>query len=147
MRSVRNRRPRSAALSSAPTARSVKTPTPISVATRTNFREGIRIPPIGDIPILTEIGDELTQWRNDATTTGFFAPLRELFQGIAPMKYAVIGAAGQLGRDLCPRLSGDVVPLDRTTADLTNPELLRATLAGLRPDVVVNCAAYNFVDK
>jgi dTDP-4-dehydrorhamnose reductase len=63
------------------------------------------------------------------------------------MKFAVIGAAGQLGRDLCPRLGGDVTPLDRTRADLTNAELLRATLTDLRPDVVVNCAAYNFVDK
>jgi dTDP-4-dehydrorhamnose reductase len=63
------------------------------------------------------------------------------------MKYAVIGAAGQLGRDLCPRLAGDVIPLDRSTADLTNPKLLRATLDSLRPDVVINCAAYNFVDK
>src|SRR5438445_13774492 len=63
------------------------------------------------------------------------------------MKFAVIGAAGQLGRDLCPRLSGEVVPLDRARADLTKPDLLQATLAALRPDVVVNCAAYNFVDK
>src|SRR5262249_45799793 len=55
--------------------------------------------------------------------------------------------AGQLGRDLCPRLAGEVIPLDRSQADLTNPGLLRATLRGLRPDVVVNCAAYNFVDK
>jgi dTDP-4-dehydrorhamnose reductase len=63
------------------------------------------------------------------------------------MRYAVIGAAGQLGRDLCPRLTGEVVPLDRSRADLTNPDLLRATLTALRPDVVINCAAYNFVDK
>jgi dTDP-4-dehydrorhamnose reductase len=63
------------------------------------------------------------------------------------VKYAVIGAAGQLGRDLCPRLDGEVVPLGRDRADLTRPELLRATLTDLRPDVVVNCAAYNFVDK
>ncbi len=63
------------------------------------------------------------------------------------MKYAVLGAAGQLGRDLCPRLDGDVVPLTRTAADLTNPDLLRAALTQLRPDVVVNCAAYNFVDR
>ena len=63
------------------------------------------------------------------------------------MKYAVIGAAGQLGRDLCPRLSGDIVPLGRDKADLTRPELLRSTLTSLRPDVVINCAAYNFVDK
>jgi dTDP-4-dehydrorhamnose reductase len=63
------------------------------------------------------------------------------------VKIAVIGAAGQLGRDLCPRLDGEVVPLGRDRADLTRPELLRATLTNLRPDVVVNCAAYNFVDK
>ena len=63
------------------------------------------------------------------------------------MRFAVIGAAGQLGRDLCPRLPGEVTPLDRTRADLTNAHQLKATLADLRPDVVVNCAAYNFVDK
>jgi dTDP-4-dehydrorhamnose reductase len=63
------------------------------------------------------------------------------------MTIAVLGAAGQLGRDLCPRLGDSVVPLDRARADLTNPDQLRATLAELRPAVVVNCAAYNFVDK
>jgi dTDP-4-dehydrorhamnose reductase len=63
------------------------------------------------------------------------------------MRFAVLGAAGQLGRDLCPRLPGDVVPLDRTRADLTNPDQIEATLADLRPTVVVNCAAYNLVDK
>jgi dTDP-4-dehydrorhamnose reductase len=63
------------------------------------------------------------------------------------MRYAVIGAAGQLGRDLCPRLDGDVVPLTRARADLTRADLLRATLAEVRPGAVVNCAAYNFVDR
>src|SRR5438046_5108327 len=63
------------------------------------------------------------------------------------MRFAVLGAAGQLGRCLCPRLTGEVVPLDRTRADLTNADQLRATLTALRPDVVINCAAYNFVDK
>lgn len=63
------------------------------------------------------------------------------------MKYAVIGAAGQLGRDLCPRLPGDVTPLTRAQTDLTKLETLKDTLGQLRPDVVVNCAAYNFVDK
>jgi dTDP-4-dehydrorhamnose reductase len=62
------------------------------------------------------------------------------------MKYAVIGAAGQLGRDLCARLP-DVVSLARAQADLTQPEPLRAMLTELRPDMVINCAAYNFVDK
>jgi dTDP-4-dehydrorhamnose reductase len=63
------------------------------------------------------------------------------------MRYAVIGAAGQLGRDLCPRLQGGVIPLGRDRAELTKPDLVRATLSDLRPDVVVNCAAYNFVDR
>lgn len=63
------------------------------------------------------------------------------------MKYAVLGANGQLGHDLCPRLPGEVVPLARPAADLTQPQALRATLEELRPDVVVNCAAYNFVDR
>src|SRR5262249_48336234 len=30
---------------------------------------------------------------------------------------------------------------------LMNHDLVRTTLSSLRPDVVVNCAAYNFVDK
>ncbi len=63
------------------------------------------------------------------------------------MRYAVIGAAGQLGRDLCPRLPGEVIALGRDRAELTQPDLLRATLTGLRPDAVINCAAYNFVDR
>jgi dTDP-4-dehydrorhamnose reductase len=63
------------------------------------------------------------------------------------VKYGVIGSAGQLGRDLCPRLVGEVVALTRENADLTQADRLRETLTALRPDVVVNCAAYNFVDK
>src|SRR3954469_7487276 len=63
------------------------------------------------------------------------------------MRYAVIGSSGQLGRDICPRLGGDVIPLMRPNGDLTNPTHLAAVLADARPDVVINCAAYNFVDK
>jgi dTDP-4-dehydrorhamnose reductase len=63
------------------------------------------------------------------------------------LRYAVLGAAGQLGRDLCPQLPGEVVPLTREHADLTRPDALQTTLAALRPDVVINCAAYNFVDR
>src|SRR5437868_6709649 len=63
------------------------------------------------------------------------------------MHYAVLGAVGQLGRDLCPRLGGHVTALTRAEADLTRPETLQATLTALRPQVVINCAAYNFVDQ
>ncbi len=66
------------------------------------------------------------------------------------MRYAVLGAAGQLGRDLCPRLSGEVIPLSRSGSpmvDLARPESLRTLFDDVRPAVVVNCAAYNFVDR
>jgi dTDP-4-dehydrorhamnose reductase len=63
------------------------------------------------------------------------------------LRYALLGAAGQLGRDLAPRLAGEVTPLVREQADLTRPEMLRAALEQARPDVIVNCAAYNLVDK
>src|SRR5262249_59208408 len=35
------------------------------------------------------------------------------------VKYAVLGAGGQLGRDLCPRLAGEGLPLTRADADPT----------------------------
>ena len=63
------------------------------------------------------------------------------------MKYALLGAGGQLGRDLQPRLPGEVVAWTRQEADLTRTAELRAALEALRPDVVVNCAAYNLVDR
>jgi dTDP-4-dehydrorhamnose reductase len=47
-------------------------------------------------------------------------------------------------------LPGEVIAFSRggsPAADLTSPESLRSTLEELRPDVVVNCAAYNFVDR
>ncbi|MCE9563440.1 MAG: dTDP-4-dehydrorhamnose reductase [Planctomycetes bacterium] len=63
------------------------------------------------------------------------------------MRIAVLGAAGQLGRDLCPRLPGDVIALTRADIDLSQPASIATALATARPDVLVNCAAYNFVDK
>ncbi len=66
------------------------------------------------------------------------------------MRFVVLGAAGQLGRDLCPRLPGEVVAVSRSgspAVDLTRPESLPSLFENVRPDVVVNCAAYNFVDR
>jgi dTDP-4-dehydrorhamnose reductase len=62
-------------------------------------------------------------------------------------RYLVLGANGQLGRDLCPRLPGDVVAADRSRVDLTQQHTIDSALAEIRPQVVVNCAAYNFVDR
>jgi dTDP-4-dehydrorhamnose reductase len=65
------------------------------------------------------------------------------------MRTAVLGAAGQLGRDLCPLLPGEVVPLSRADIDLDHHAATPPFFAAGRPaiDVLVNCAAYNFVDK
>jgi dTDP-4-dehydrorhamnose reductase len=63
------------------------------------------------------------------------------------MKYAVLGAHGQLGSELCRRLSGQVVPLTRAEIDLGRIETVRPVLEKLRCDFVINCAAYNLVDQ
>ena len=63
------------------------------------------------------------------------------------MKVVVLGAGGQLGRDLVPRLPGEVVPITREQIDLARPDGIRPAVEALRPAVLVNCAAYNFVDK
>ena len=46
-----------------------------------------------------------------------------------------------------PRLAGNVVPLIRSDLDLDRPDTITAYFAANRPDLFVNCAAYNFVDK
>ncbi len=63
------------------------------------------------------------------------------------MRCVVIGAKGQLGRDLVSRLTGEVIPLSRAELDLSQPGPLETVLATHRPTHVVNCAAYNLVDK
>ena len=66
------------------------------------------------------------------------------------MRVAVLGAAGQLGRDLVPLLRarfGDVRELSRADLDLESPESVAAYFAGEPPAWFVNCAAYNLVDK
>lgn len=64
------------------------------------------------------------------------------------MRVLVAGAAGQLGRTLVRVLAPacDVTPLTRADLDLTDDTRVRAAVAGTRPGVVINCAAYNDVD-
>jgi len=61
----------------------------------------------------------------------------------------VTGSKGQVGFELRRSLAplGHVVALDRSRCDLTQPEALRALVRELRPDVIVNPAAYTAVDK
>lgn len=62
------------------------------------------------------------------------------------MKTVILGAAGQLGRQLCQVLP-DVVALGRADADLTKSAELCQTLAQLRPRIVVNAAGATQVDR
>ena len=64
------------------------------------------------------------------------------------MRVMVIGARGQLGaaivRECEPR--HEVIAFGHDTLDITGDEAVAAAVAGARPDVIVNCAAYNDVD-
>ncbi len=58
----------------------------------------------------------------------------------------VVGAKGMLGRDLMTVLSGDVRGVDVEEIDITSLESTRRVLLTLKPEVVVNAAAYTDVD-
>ena len=60
----------------------------------------------------------------------------------------VLGAHGQLGRDLCNQLTAEsVLAWGRADADLTHPDTLKQKLLETQPALVFNCAAYNLVDR
>jgi dTDP-4-dehydrorhamnose reductase len=63
----------------------------------------------------------------------------------------ITGANGQLGNELnsaSKKFYGyDFIFTDIDTLDLTSPEQTEKTIRSLRPDWIVNCAAYNLVDK
>jgi dTDP-4-dehydrorhamnose reductase len=63
------------------------------------------------------------------------------------LRTAILGAAGQLGSDLVRLLGEEALPLGRGDADLTNADSLRQALQLRRPQLVINCAAFNFVDR
>jgi dTDP-4-dehydrorhamnose reductase len=65
------------------------------------------------------------------------------------MRALVTGAAGLLGSAVveCFRQHGDEVhPAGHAALDLTDADAVQRVVADLRPDVIVNCAAYNDVD-
>jgi dTDP-4-dehydrorhamnose reductase len=59
----------------------------------------------------------------------------------------VTGATGQLGSAIVRRFAdADVVALQRADLDVADPAAVRTVVAGARPDVIINCAAFNDVD-
>ena len=65
------------------------------------------------------------------------------------MRILVTGANGQVGWELQRTLQtlGDVIACDRVTLDLANPDSIRERVRAIKPEVIVNAAAYTAVDK
>ena len=59
----------------------------------------------------------------------------------------VTGAAGRLGAAIVEVFDdAEVIAHTRTTLDITDQEAVSRTVAEARPDVIINCAAFNDVD-
>jgi dTDP-4-dehydrorhamnose reductase len=63
------------------------------------------------------------------------------------MRIAVTGARGQLGAAIVHEFARhEVIPLGRGDLDISDDRAVGAAMERLRPNVIVNCAAYNDVD-
>ncbi len=63
------------------------------------------------------------------------------------MSIVVTGAYGQLGSELCRQLGDRAKGLDIDSLDLTDGRAVLERMLALRPEAIVNCAAYTLVDK
>ena len=65
------------------------------------------------------------------------------------MKLLLTGKNGQVGFELQRALAQlcEIVAVDQTECDLPDPEAVRRLVRDVRPDVIVNPAAYTAVDK
>jgi dTDP-4-dehydrorhamnose reductase len=65
------------------------------------------------------------------------------------VRILLTGTTGQVGGARCAPLAelGEVIPVDRTQLDLSRPETIAGLLDLIRPDLVVNPAAYTPVDR
>ncbi len=66
------------------------------------------------------------------------------------MRFLITGRNGQLAREFIRRFernSLDFIAPDKSEMDITDEKKIAAVVAEYRPEVIINCAAYNLVDK
>ncbi len=65
------------------------------------------------------------------------------------MRILITGAAGQVGVALAQELAAlaDLVLATRDGLDLSNPQAISGRLSGIKPDLIINAAAYTAVDR
>ncbi|HSH98445.1 MAG: NAD(P)-dependent oxidoreductase, partial [Methylophilaceae bacterium] len=63
-------------------------------------------------------------------------------------KILLTGINGQVGHALKVKLAslGQLIALDRSRLDLSNPEAIRSMVQAIKPDLIINPAAYTAVD-
>src|SRR5215470_1729116 len=66
------------------------------------------------------------------------------------MRVAVIGGNGQLGQDVCAAFLAakhDVIALTHADLEISSSDSVKAALGRIRPDLVINTAAFHNVDR
>lgn len=66
------------------------------------------------------------------------------------MRILITGAKGQLAKEFQQSLEDyhyQVTALDKESLDISDPDNVKKAFNQYKPDIVLNCAAYNFVDK
>lgn len=69
--------------------------------------------------------------------------------GCKPLRLMVTGTSGQVGFELLRSLAplGEIIAVNRNGMELSDPDAIRRTLRDIRPDVLVNAAAWTAVDR
>jgi len=63
-------------------------------------------------------------------------------------KIIIIGAKGMLGQELVRVFAGEeILAWDRDEIDITDEKMTREKILAARPDIIINAAAYNAVDR
>lgn len=64
-------------------------------------------------------------------------------------KILLTGISGQVGHALYPKLQslGEIIALDRNRLDLSKPDHIREVVQHIKPNLIINPAAYTAVDK